>query len=291
MKPTYSPIFNWLYLLTAILALSIPIILLTEVIRQDITATVTYHFDFQNPHPLFVEYNPRDRKDKTLPYAKFEDKISLILKQGQAHFKVRLPDLFERVKIKATFTTEEMLEVNLKLPNFDQPRPLERHPLYNYLLSSLPWPHISDSTWTLYQRSEKNHVYQSLEEFFENPTWDKKIGTFVHRDLPFGQNVEQEKLQIFDLEDEGQMLSLDYVITNYKLPQQRGWLFTNEYEREIPKEVLEGGIGAEYKFYLEAYGIRENSKVIFESIDITFIRPPVTLKSFLNFILRSIKGS
>ena len=278
-KTTYTQIFNWLFLLSAVLILSVPVILSIKVVRRDISPAMAYHFDFQKPHPLFVNYNPKNVHGQVLPYAKIDNEILLQFKQDQAHFTVKLPDLCDKVKIKVTFEVEEMEEVNLKLPNFDQPKPLERFPLYNFLLSRLHWPYVASDTWGLYQRDSANHVYQTIDEFFENPPKNKKIGNFSHQELPF---------ETLPLKDEKQMLELDYLITNYKPPEQKGLLFENEYEGQIPQKVLEGGIGAEYKFYIEAYGQKPNSKVSIKSIDLTFLRAPASINSAFNSLLRRL---
>lgn len=240
---------------------------------------MAYHFDFQKPHPLFVNYNPKNAHDQVLAYAKIDNAISLQFKQDQAHFTVKLPDLCEKVKIKVTFEVNEMEEVNLKLSNFDQPEPLERFPLYNLLLSNLHWPYITNDTWRLYQRNSANHVYQTIDEFFQNPPEDKIIGSFSHQELPFATSP---------LKNKEQMSKLDYIITNYKPPEQKGLLFINEYEGQIPQKALEGGIGAEYKFYIEAYGEKPNSKVSIKGLDLAFLRTPVGLSSVVNFFLRRL---
>ncbi|MBM4401987.1 MAG: hypothetical protein FJ044_01980 [Candidatus Cloacimonetes bacterium] len=279
VKTNYSQFFRRLFLLSSLLTISLPMILFVEAIRRDINPTLTYHFDFQKPHPLFVTYNPKDVHDQVLPYAKIDNEILLQFKQNQAHFTVKLPDLCEKVKIKVTFAVNEMEEVNLKLPNFDQPQPLERFPLYNLLLSQLPWTDVAKNGWRLYQHRDANKVYQSLDEFFQNPPQREKVASFVHQELPF---------ETLPLKNEEQVAKLDYIITNYKPPIQKGFLLTNEYEGQIPQKVLEGGIGAEYKFYIEAYGQKEKSKVSIKSIDFTFLRPSVSVGSPVNFFLRRL---
>ncbi len=287
-KLTYSSIFNYLYLLTVILVLSIPFVLLIKTIKRDINPFVSYHFDFSKPLPIFLEYNPRDVRGEVMPYAKFEDEINIQFKQNQAHYTIKLPSLFEQIKIKVTFSAEAMEEVNLKLPSFDQPEPLERYPLYNELLNNLSWPKISNGSFSLYQRSEENRVYQTIEEFFNQPPYGKKIGFFANRELPFANGVDQQKLKLLSIEDKGVVEKLDYLITNYQSPQQKGAFFINEYQGEISQEAIKKGKGAEYKFYIEGYGEKPNSKVQIKSLDITFIRPRVNFMGFLSNLVKGI---
>lgn len=139
--------------------------------------TLVLEYDFVQKPTLISEFFPVGRAlDREMNTSNDEHYQRIV--SEPVYFSVDLPSAYPEVEVSIEYQNphQQIVQLGLQLDDDDTTWNFDFKTLENQFIDNSSWNEVSDDTYTLLQ---KDNDYTSIEDFFNNPPTDKRVGTWL----------------------------------------------------------------------------------------------------------------
>jgi len=204
------------------------------------------------------------------------------------YFKVKIPKIFNKAKIKIIYQNENQPLVQLgilKKRNETTDWSFQLKLIENKIFDNLEWYKIKKEGVILWQKKKR---FDSIYQFLNNLPMDQKTACFFYEITP---QAIKDKTKVIKWNKDTPLEDVDYIITNYAEPRRVGDKIENEVEFLVGPDFINQG-ALEFMISVPESGYnRYEIKV--EKIEIELFAAPTVWSNFWpsarDYLLKKIR--